>query len=59
MSTKYLSMYKGILESVEQSSTCARLQVGALIVKNGRVISMGWNGVPAGQEHCKDYFVIF
>ena len=56
MSTKYLSMYKGILESVEQSSTCARLQVGALIVKNGRVISMGWNGVPAGQEHCKDYF---
>ena len=56
MSTKYLSMYKGILESVEQSSTCGRLQVGALIVKEGRVISMGWNGVPAGQEHCNDYF---
>ena len=56
MSTKYLSMYKGILESVEQSSTCGRLQVGALIVKDGRVISMGWNGVPSGQDHCKEYF---
>ena len=56
MSTKYLSMYKGILESVEQSSTCGRLQVGALIVKDGRVISMGWNGVPSGQDHCKDHF---
>ena len=56
MSTKYLSMYKGILESVEQSSTCGRLQVGALIVKDGRVISMGWNGVPSGQDHCREYF---
>jgi dCMP deaminase len=49
-------MYKGILESVEQSSTCGRLQVGALIVKDGRVISMGWNGVPSGQDHCDDHF---
>ena len=56
MSTKYLSMYKGILESVEQSSTCGRLQVGALIVKDGRVISMGWNGVPSGQDHCREHF---
>ena len=56
MSTKYLSMYKGILESVERSSTCGRLQVGALIVKDGRVISMGWNGVPSGQDHCKEHF---
>ena len=56
MSTKYLSMYKGILESVEQSSTCGRLQVGALIVKDGRVISMGWNGVPSGQDHCNEHF---
>jgi len=56
MSTKYLSMYRGILGSVEQSSTCGRLQVGALIVKDGRVISMGWNGVPSGQDHCKEHF---
>ena len=56
MSTKYLSTYKGILESVERSSTCGRLQVGALIVKDGRVISMGWNGVPSGQDHCNEHF---
>ena len=56
MSTKYLSMYKVILESVEQSSTCGRLQVGELIVKDGRVISMGGNGVPSGQDHCREHF---
>lgn len=37
-------------------STCARVQVGAVIVKNQRVISMGWNGVPKGREHCIDHF---
>lgn len=37
-------------------STCARVQVGAVIVKNQRVISMGWNGVPHGQKHCYDHF---
>lgn len=37
-------------------STCARVQVGAVIVKDQRVISMGWNGVPHGQKHCYDIF---
>ena len=37
-------------------STCARVQVGAVIVKDQRVISMGWNGVPHGQKHCYDVF---
>lgn len=41
---------------VAQRSTCARVQVGAVIVKNQRVISMGWNGVPHGRKHCIDHF---
>jgi len=32
--------------------TCSRLQVGAIISKDGRVISTGYNGVPAGLPHC-------
>ena len=37
---------------VAQRGTCSRLQVGAVIVSNGRVISMGYNGAPAGMPHC-------
>jgi len=32
--------------------TCSRLQVGAIIARDGRVISTGYNGVPAGLPHC-------
>ena len=41
---------------VAKRSTCARIQVGAVIVKDQRVISMGWNGVPHGRKHCYDIF---
>lgn len=32
--------------------TCQRLQVGALISRDGRVLSIGYNGAPAGMDHC-------
>lgn len=32
-------------------SPCERLQVGCVIVKNNRLISMGYNGFLAGTEH--------
>jgi dCMP deaminase len=41
---------------VSQQSTCCRLKVGAVMVKDNRVISIGFNGVPSGQEHCEDHF---
>lgn len=41
---------------VAGQSTCCRLQVGAVLVKEGRVISIGFNGVPSGQIHCEDLF---
>ena len=33
-------------------STCIRRIVGAVIVKNNMILSTGYNGVPAGMEHC-------
>lgn len=39
-----------------EHSTCARVQVGAVLTKDRRIISCGYNGVPSGQEECKDYF---
>jgi dCMP deaminase len=35
-------------------STCGRLQVGAVIVNEGRAITGGYNGVPKGQSHCDE-----
>lgn len=32
--------------------TCSRLQVGSVIVQDTRVISSGYNGAPAGLDHC-------
>ena len=38
-----------------ENSYCTRRQVGALIVKNQRIISDGYNGTPAGFENmCED-----
>jgi dCMP deaminase len=33
-------------------STCSRAQVGVVIARDGRVISTGYNGAPAGMAHC-------
>ncbi len=35
-------------------STCLRRQVGAVIVKDKRVLSTGYNGSPSGLSHCLD-----
>ena len=37
-----------------QRSTCMRRKVGAVIVKNKRILATGYNGVPKGIEHCTD-----
>lgn len=43
-------------EDVSKASSCAKIQVGAVIVKDRRVISLGYNGVPSNQIHCCDIF---
>lgn len=35
-------------------STCPRSHVGAVIIREGRAISAGYNGSPSGQPHCSD-----
>ncbi len=38
-----------------ENSYCLRRQVGALVVKDGMIISDGFNGTPSGFEnHCED-----
>ena len=35
-------------------STCERLNVGATIVKDNRIIAGGYNGSVSGEDHCID-----
>lgn len=41
-------------ELVATRSTCLRRQVGAVIVKEKRVLTTGYNGAPRGLKHCKE-----
>lgn len=34
-------------------STCSRAQVGAVLARDGRQIGSGYNGAPAGMDHCE------
>jgi dCMP deaminase len=39
-------------EVVKTRSTCLRRKVGAVIVKDKRILTTGYNGAPAGISHC-------
>jgi dCMP deaminase len=43
-----------IAHLVATRSTCIRRRVGAVIVKDKRILSTGYNGVPSGLLHCLD-----
>ena len=43
-----------IADIVKTRSTCIRRQVGAVIVKDNRIITTGYNGAPSGLTHCID-----
>lgn len=41
-----------VAKLVASRSTCLRRQVGAVLVRNERIISTGYNGSPSGIIHC-------
>jgi dCMP deaminase len=44
--------FMGIAKIVATRGTCGRLQVGAVLVKDHRIIATGYNGAPPGMPHC-------
>ncbi len=53
---QYFMMQAVLLAS---RSTCERLSVGAVIVRDKRIIAGGYNGSVAGDDHCIDVAVIW
>lgn len=43
-----------ITEEVATRSTCLRRQVGAIIVKNNRILTTGYNGAARNIKHCHE-----
>lgn len=39
-----------------RESKCVSKQVGCLIVKNGRIVSTGYNGTPPKFKNCNEVF---
>ncbi len=45
-----------IAHEIASASKCVSKQVGAVIVKDGRILSTGYNGTPAGYINCSEHW---
>jgi len=52
MKQKFIVAYMDVAERFAQLSSAKRLQVGAIVVKDDRIISIGYNGMPSGWDNC-------
>lgn len=56
MKQKFIDAYMDVAERFAQLSSAVRLQVGAIVVKDDRIISIGYNGMPSGWDNtCEDH----
>jgi dCMP deaminase len=46
--------FMGIADLVAGRATCIRRKVGAVLVKDRRILCSGYNGAPAGAAHCRE-----
>ena len=51
MKQKLLDAYMKTAETFSECSTAKRLHVGAIVVKDDRIISIGYNGMPSGWDN--------
>jgi dCMP deaminase len=49
-------VFLNIAKEISQLSNCVSHQVGCVIVNQGRIISQGYNGTPAGFMNCNEVF---
>jgi dCMP deaminase len=57
MKTKLKEAYMKTAETFAELSHARRLHVGAIVVKDDRIISIGYNGMPAGWDNDCEYEV--
>lgn len=57
MKSKFIELYLDIAERISQLSYAERLKVGAVVVKDNRILSYGYNGTPSGFDNKCEYEV--
>ncbi len=58
MKQKFVEAYMDVAERFAQLSSAKRLNVGAIVVKDDRIISIGYNGMPTGWDNCCEHEVM-
>jgi dCMP deaminase len=53
---KFDDIYMDLAVNLAQRSHCIKAQVGAVLVNETRIISIGYNGPPAGTHNCDEDF---
>ena len=59
MKQKFRDAYMKTAETFAELSSARRLHVGAIVVKDDRIISIGYNGMPAGWDNNCEYEEIY
>ena len=57
MKDKFVKAFMDVAERFSKLSSAKRLQVGAIIVKDDRIISIGYNGMPSGWDNNCEFTV--
>ena len=55
MKEKFIDAFMTTAETFAELSHARRLHVGAIVVKDDRIISIGYNGMPAGWDNDCEY----
>ena len=56
MKEKFIHAFMDVAERFAELSSATRAKVGAIIVKDNRIISIGYNGMPSGWDNeCETY----
>lgn len=58
MKEKFKRAYMKTAQTFAELSSARRLQVGAIVVKNDRIISIGYNGMPAGWDNNCEHEIV-
>lgn len=46
-------VYMEVARVISKRSTCFRLNVGAVLTLDDKIVSTGYNGAPPGEDHCR------
>ena len=57
MKGKLKNAYMEVAKTFSNCSTAKRLKVGAILVKNGNIISFSYNGTPSGFDNDCEYLI--